>query len=97
MIHFALIYGSFHTSKTFVEFCESVNVIQSMRKAGYLYDNTPMERYFNILKNVCTNLYKFESEEALYQKVEEFVNVDYNHVRPHSFNNYWTPYETRMA
>ena len=55
-----------------------------MSKAGYPYDNAPMERYFNTLKNECTNLYEFETEKALYQKVEEFAYVDYNHVRPHS-------------
>ena len=39
------------------------------------YDNALMERYFNTLKNECTNLYEFETEEALYQKVEEFAYV----------------------
>ncbi len=89
--------GTQYTSKAFTEFCESVNVTQSMSKAGYPYDNAPMERYFNTLKNECTNLYEFATEEALYQKVEEFAYVDYNHVRPHSFNGYRTPYETRMS
>ena len=89
--------GSQYTSKAFIEFCKSVHVTQSMSKAGYPYDNAPMERYFNTLKNECTNLYEFTTEEALYQKVEEFAYVDYNHVRPHSFNGYRTPYEARMA
>lgn len=89
--------GSQYTSKAFTEFCESVNVTQSMSKAGYPYNNAPMERYFNILKNECTNLYKFTTEETLYQKVEEFAYVDYNHVRPHSYNGYRTPYEARTA
>ena len=89
--------GSQFTSKAFVEFCESVNVTQSMSKAGYPYDNAPMERYFNTLKNECTNLYEFTTEETLYQKVEEFAYVDYNHVRPHSYNGYRTPYEARTA
>ena len=39
------------TSKEFTEFCESVGITQSMSKAGYPYDNAPMERYFNTLKN----------------------------------------------
>ena len=30
-------------------------------------------------------------------KVEEFAYVDYNHVRPHSYNGYRTPYEARTA
>ena len=59
--------------------------------------NAPMERYFNTLKNECTNLYEFTTEETLYQKVEEFAYVDYNHVRPHSYNGYRTPYEARTA
>ena len=43
--------GSQFTSKAFVEFCESVHVTQSMSKAGYPYDNAPMEGYFNTLKS----------------------------------------------
>ena len=79
-----------------VEFCESVHVTQSMSKAGYPYDNAPMERYFNTLKNELTYLYEYETEEALYQAVEEFAYVEYNHVRPHSFNGYLTPYQARI-
>ncbi len=89
--------GSQYTSKAFEEFCESVHVTQSMSKAGYPYDNAPMERYFNTLKNECTNLYEFQTEETLYQTVEEFAYVTYNHVRPHSFNGYRTPYQARIA
>lgn len=91
--------GSQYTSKAFVEFCESVHVTQSMSKAGYRYpyDNAPMERYFNTLKNECTNLYEFQTEEALYKAVEEFAYVSYNHVRPHSYNGYRTPYQARIA
>ena len=89
--------GSQYTFKAFVEFCESVHVTQSMSKAGYPYDNAPMERYFNTLKNECINLYDYATEEALYQAVEEFAYVSYNHVRPHSFNGYRTPYHARIA
>ena len=89
--------GSQYTSKEFVEFCESIRVTQSMSKARYPYDNAPVERYFNTLKDECTNLYDFATEEALYQTVEEFACVIYNHVRPHSYNGYQTPYEVRTA
>lgn len=89
--------GSQYTSKSFIEFCESVQVTQSMSKAGYPYDNAPMERYFNTLKNECTNLYEFQTEEALYRTVEEFSYITYNHVRPHSYNGYRTPYQARTA
>lgn len=68
-----------------------------MSKAGYPYDNAPMERYFNTLKNECINLYDYETEEALYQAVEDFSYVEYNYVRSHSYNGYTTPHEARVA
>ena len=88
--------GSQFTSKAFIEFCESVHVTQSMSKADYPYDNAPMERYFNTLKNECTNLYEYDEEETLYQAVEEFAYIEYNYVRPHSYNGYATPHEARV-
>ena len=85
-----------YTFRAFTDFCKSVNAIQSMSKTGYPYDNAPMERYFNEPKNECTNLYKFQTKEALCQAVEEFEYVRYNHVRPHSYNDYRTPYQARI-
>lgn len=38
--------GSQFTSKEFTGYCESVGITQSMSKAGYPYDNAPMERYY---------------------------------------------------
>ena len=53
-----------------------------MSKAGYPYDNAPMERYFNTLKNEGTNLYEFGTEEQMCQAVEECADATDNHVRP---------------
>ena len=92
-----ILHSDQYTSKAFIEFCGSVHVSQSMSKAGYPYDNAPMERYFNTLKNECTNLYEFRTQEELYQTVEEFAYATYNHVRPHSYNGYRTPFEARCA
>ena len=75
---------------------EPLYATQSMNKAGYPYDNAQMERYFNILKNELTYLYEYETEEALYQAVEEFAYAEYSYVRPHSFNGYLTPYQARI-
>ena len=43
------------------------------------------------------DLYEFQTEEALYQTVEEFTYITYNHVRPYSYNGYQTPYQARVA
>ena len=89
--------GSQYTSKEFTDFCEHLGITQSMSKAGYPYDNAPMERYFNTLKNELINQHYYHTEEELYTAIEEFAYVQYNHVRPHSYNNYKTPYEARYG
>jgi transposase InsO family protein len=85
--------GSQFTSKEFVEFCESVHITQSMSKAGYPCNNAPMERYYNTLKNEL--IYLHHSDQELNTAVNDFAYFWYNHVRPHSFNGYLTPYEAR--
>lgn len=89
--------GSQYTSKEYTEFCKSLGITQSMSKAGYPYDNAPMERYFNTLKNDLIYQHYYHTEEELYTAVEEFAYVHYNHVRPHSYNNYKTPFEARYG
>ena len=89
--------GSQYTSKEFTEFCERLGITQSMSKAGYPYDNAPMERYFNTLKNDLIYQHYYRTEEELYTAVEKFAYVQYNHVRPHSYNNYKPPYEARYG
>ena len=89
--------GSQYTSKEFTEFCEELGITQSMSKAGYPYDNAPMERYFNTLKNDLIYQHYYRTEEELYTAVEEFAHVQYNHVCPHSYNNYKRPYEARYG
>ena len=43
------------------------------------------------------NLQKIiDTVEELYQAVEEFAYVHYNHVRPHRYNGYRTPYQARI-
>ena len=89
--------GSQYTSKEFTEFCETLGITQSMSKAGYPYDNAPMERYFNTLKNDLIYQHYYHTEQELYTAIEEFSYVHYNHIRPHSYNNYKTPFEARYG
>lgn len=89
--------GSPYTSKAFTAFCEEHDLTQSMSKAGYPYDNALMERYFNTLKNEEIYLHEYRDEESLYHAVEHFAYTTYNHVRPHSYNGYRTPFEARYS
>lgn len=89
--------GSQYTSKDFTDFCAKAGITQSMSKAGYPYDNAPMERYYNTLKNELIYLHYYHTDEELNSSIEEFAYVTYNHVRPHSYNGYKTPFEARYA
>lgn len=53
-----------YTSKDFTEFCASVEIRQSMSKAGCPYDNAPMERYYNTLKNELVHLHYYHTDEG---------------------------------
>ena len=89
--------GSQFTSKYFTEYCTSLGIKQSMSAPGYPYDNAPMERYFNTLKNELIYHHSYKTEEELYNAIECFAYVKYNHARPHAFNNYKTPFEARYT
>ena len=68
-----------------------------LSKEGYPYDNALMERYFNTLKNDFIYQHYYRTQEERYTAIEEFAYVQYNHVRPHSYNNYKTPFKTRYG
>jgi Transposase and inactivated derivatives len=87
--------GSQYTSKDFTDFCKSVNIQQSMSKAGCPYDNAPMERYYNTLKNELIYHHNYHTDEDLNEAVNDFAYIWYNHVRPHTFNGWLTPFEAR--
>lgn len=87
--------GSQYTSKEFINYCREMGIIQSMSKAGCPFDNAPMERYFNTLKNELIHHHYYHTDDEIKQAVEYFAYVWYNHVRPHSYNDGLTPYEAR--
>ena len=89
--------GAQFTSKEFSNFCEQNYVQQSMSRAGCPYDNAPMERFYNTLKNEYFNLRKFKDAESLNRGIYQFIYGKYNHKRPHSYNHGMTPYAARKT
>ncbi len=89
--------GCQFTSWEFVSYCKEKKVIQSMSKAGCPYDNAPMERFYNTLKNELIYPNHFYTESELDEALSRYVFVWYNHIRPHSYNGGQTPFETRTA
>ena len=89
--------GSQFTSVQFILYCRGHGITQSMSATGCPYDNAPMERYYNTFKADLINRFNFRTEEALAHAVLEFAYVWYNQVRPHSYNDYRTPYQARYG
>ena len=89
--------GCQFTSWDFIHYCESKGICQSMSKAGCPYDNAPMERFYNTLKNELIYPNHFYDEANLDEALNRYVYVWYNHVRPHSYNDWKTPFEARYA
>lgn len=81
--------GCQFTSWIFVDFCKFWGIIQSMRKAGCPYENDPMERFYKTFKDELVYRYHFIN------MVAQYIFVWYNHVRPHSYNNWMTPFEAQ--
>ena len=87
--------GSQFTSKYFTDYCKSKDIIQSMSRAGKPYDNSPMERFFNTLKQEFVYKEKFESLDDFENRFKRYVNLWYNCQRPHCYNHYLSPFEKR--
>jgi len=68
-----------------------------MSRAGYPYNNAPMERYYNTLKHEFTNLFSFKSVREMDMAINDFAYGWYNHVRPHTYNEGLTPSAARTA
>lgn len=87
--------GSQFTSQIFTEYCDEQGVTQSMSRAGCPYDNAPMESYYATFKAELIEQQAFENDRQLDSAVAEYVYCYYNHIRPHSANDYMTPFEKR--
>lgn len=84
------------TSLEFTRFCSSLGISQSMSHSGTLYDNAPMEHYYNTLKAEEVYQHRYDTIEELDQAINDFAYVWYNQIRPHSYNNHLAPLEKRL-
>lgn len=69
--------GCQFTSWAFVDYCKSNGIIQSMSKAGCPYDNAPMERFYNTLKNgECLLIYsKWHNNKKIMRLKNYYANI----------------------
>jgi putative transposase len=84
--------GCHYTSLAFRQLLWRYQIKQSMSRRGNCWDNAPMERFFRSLKSEWIPKEGYCSPERATADVLVYVNQYYNHVRPHSTNDYQTPW-----
>lgn len=61
------------TSLKFISYCRKYGITQNMSQAGCPYNNTPMERYCNTLKEELINQYIFNTDKELDLAAQKFT------------------------
>jgi len=82
--------GSQYTSLEFTHYLNSKNIIHSLSRPANCWDNAVAESFFKSLKSeLLTN--QTWSSQRMQQELFEYIDIDYNSKRYHSYLNYLTP------
>lgn len=90
--------GSEYTSRQFRR-CLRANgrIRSSMGAVGCAYDNAVAESFFAALKKELIHRAVFPTRDHAESAVANYIEIFYNHQRPHQALNYQTPTATRTA
>lgn len=83
--------GSQYCSGTYQKLLKKHDLICSMSAKGNCYDNACAESFFHSLKVEAIHGEQFATREEMRQTVFEYIEVDYNRTRRHSFNGFISP------
>ena len=85
--------GSQYTSISFRELLKSYGIVQSNSSTGNCYDNAVTESFFHTLKTELTYWEKYQTREEAKRSIFEYIEINYNRRRLHSFLGYLSPVE----
>ena len=85
--------GSQYTSMSFRELLKSYGIVQSNSSTGNCYDNAVTESFFHTLKTELTYWEKYQTREEAKRSIFEYIEINYNRRRLHSFLGYLSPVE----
>ena len=85
--------GVQYASLEYVSVLERHQIIGSMSRTGYPYDNARCESFLKTLKQEQIHCQRFANLEELRHKLAEFIDDYYNHERLHSALGYRSPAE----
>ncbi len=83
--------GSQYCSGAYQKLLKKHDLICSMSAKGNCYDNACAESFFHSLKVEAIHGERFLTREIMRQTVFEYIEVDYNRIRRHSFNGFISP------
>ena len=83
--------GSQYAAHKVRQLLEKHKILQSMSKKGDCYDNAVAESFFATLKLELVYPDFFQTREAAYLQIFEFIEIFYNRQRIHSTINYAVP------
>ncbi|WP_422109050.1 transposase [Xenorhabdus bovienii] len=85
--------GSQYSSKKFHRLLWRNQLIQSMSRRGYCYDNSPIERIFRSLKSEWGPPEGYQNMHDAMRDITQYLGGYYNYIRPHCFNGSISPVE----
>jgi len=89
--------GSTYASRDYQQVLTDNGLLCSMSRKGDCLDNAVAESFFGTLKTELTDDEDYRTRDLAKQSIFEYIEIDYNRKRRHSFLNYKTPvdYETK--
>ncbi len=85
--------GSQYTSSDWQRFLKGHNLICSMSRRGNCYDNAVAESFFQLLKRERIKRRTYKSRDDARQDVFDYIEMFYNPVRRHGYNDNLSPVE----
>ena len=85
--------GSQYTSTDWQNFLKAHNLVYSMSRRGDCYDNAVAESFFQLLKRERIKRKTYKDREAARQDIFNYIEMFYNPVRRHGYNEGLSPAE----
>lgn len=89
--------GSQYAATAYQRRMDALGFVPSMSRKGNCWDNSVMERFFGALKSEWTDAMVYSSREEARQDVVEYIEMQYNSVRPHAALGGLSPREMEKA
>jgi putative transposase len=85
--------GSQYTSSDWQAFLKSHNLVCSMSRRGNCYDNAVAESFFQLLKRERVKRKTYKDREEARQDIFNYIEMFYNPIRRHGYNDDLSPAE----